>query len=349
VAAHAFELEGGDPHRFEMTAPPAFASDEMAADLIELYWRTLTRDVPFDSYADHPLTTAAVRDLSRCAAFRGPRVGNAVTPGTLFRGPTPGDLTGPYLSQFLWLDLPHGNMRLVQRGRAPVAGEEWLAIQRGALAPRITVIDPVRRHIRNSRDLTAYLHLDQSHQTFLDACAILLVMGAPFKPDYQHVPRRSRTQSGCVIFGVPHVLDCVARVAYAARKATGCQKWLVHPTHPSHPAGRAAIAGACTTVLKAFFDETFVIPDPVVASADGTSLVPWDGAPLTVGGELNKLASNIALGRDAAGVPYRSDGIESLTLGEAVATGILQELRRTCTEAFSGFAFTRFDGDTTRA
>src|SRR5262249_446464 len=33
---------------------------------------------------------------------------------------------------------------------------------------------------------------------------------------------------------------------------------------------------------------------------------PYTGAALTVGGELNKLASNIALGRDAAGVHYRS-------------------------------------------
>jgi hypothetical protein len=153
---------------------------------------------------------------------------------------------------------------------------------------------------------------------------ILLVRGAPFK-------RRSGTQRGFSTFGGPHVLDCLARVANAALKA-----------------GHAAIAGACTTVLKAFFDETFVIADPVLASADATSLVPWNGAPLTVGGELNKLASNIALGRDAACVHYRSDGIEGLKLGEAVATGILQELRRTCPEALSGFAFTRFDGDTTR-
>jgi len=55
-------------------------------------------------------------------------------------------------------------------------------------------------------------------------------------------------------------------------------------------------------VLKAFFDESFVIPDPVVAALDGLSLQPYQSSELTIGGGLNKLASNIALGRDFAGV-----------------------------------------------
>lgn len=67
-------------------------------------------------------------------------------------------------------------------------------------------------------------------------------------------------------------------------------------------------------------------------------------AALTVGGELNKLAANIALGRDVAGVHWRSDSIEGLKLGEAVAVGILRDLRATCPERFAGFSFTKFDG-----
>jgi hypothetical protein len=51
------------------------------------------------------------------------------------------------------------------------------------------------------------------------------------------------------------------------------------PTHPSYPAAHAVIAGACVTVLKAFFDEAFVIPNPVEASDDGLSLVPYSGLP----------------------------------------------------------------------
>ena len=116
------------------------------------------------------------------------------------------------------------------------------------------------------------------------------------------------------------------------------------PLHPAYPAGHAAIAGACTTVLKAFFKESFVMPQPVEASADGLSLLPYRGSDLTVGGELNKLASNIALGRDAAGVHWRSDGIEGIKLGEAVAIWILRDLRGTYHEDFQGFSLTKFDG-----
>jgi hypothetical protein len=118
------------------------------------------------------------------------------------------------------------------------------------------------------------------------------------------------------------------------------------PLHPAYPAGHAAIAGACTTVLKAFFQTSFVIPHPVEASPDGLALLSYRGPDLTVGGELNKLASNIALGRDAAGVHWRSDGIEGIKLGEAVAIGILRDMRATYHEDFQGFSLTTFDGTT---
>ena len=53
------------------------------------------------------------------------------------------------------------------------------------------------------------------------------------------------------------------------------------------------------------FNPNFVIPEPVEASDDGLSLQPWKGEPLTMGGELNKLAFNMAFGRDTAGVHER--------------------------------------------
>lgn len=118
------------------------------------------------------------------------------------------------------------------------------------------------------------------------------------------------------------------------------------PTHPAYPAGHACLVGAGATLMKAFFKEDFVIPNPVVASTDGLTLVQYSGPPLTIGGELNKLASNIALGRDTAGLHWRSDGSEGLKLGEAAAIGILQDFRRTYHEDFSGFSLTRFDGTT---
>lgn len=98
------------------------------------------------------------------------------------------------------------------------------------------------------------------------------------------------------------------------------------PTHPSYPAGHASIAGACITILKAFFKEDALIPSPVKPSADGSSLLSYEGA-LTIGGELNKLASNISLGRDWAGVHYRGDGTYGVLLGESVGIAILKDWR----------------------
>ena len=117
------------------------------------------------------------------------------------------------------------------------------------------------------------------------------------------------------------------------------------PTHPSYPAGHATIAGACVTVLKAFFKESFVIASPVQADANGLNLVPYAGA-LTVGAELDKLASNISLGRDTGGVHWRSDGIEGMKLGEEVAIQMLRDHKLLNNESFAGFSLTRFDGTT---
>jgi hypothetical protein len=123
------------------------------------------------------------------------------------------------------------------------------------------------------------------------------------------------------------------------------------PTHPAYGAGHATGSGACATILKAFFDETKSIENPVLASADGLSLVAYTGSDagsMTVGGELNKLAGNIALFRDAAGVHWRSDYTESLPLGEAVAIGLLQEMSLGFNENDAFFELTKFDGQKIR-
>lgn len=118
------------------------------------------------------------------------------------------------------------------------------------------------------------------------------------------------------------------------------------PTHPAYGAGHATVAGACTTILKAWFDESFVIPNPVVPNEAGTALLPYAGDSLTVGGELNKIASNVANGRNIAGVHWRSDATESLKLGEAIAISVLKDQKRCYNEQFSGFSLTKFDGTT---
>jgi hypothetical protein len=77
------------------------------------------------------------------------------------------------------------------------------------------------------------------------------------------------------------------------------------PTHPAYGSGHATVAGAGTTVLKAWFDESYVLTDPVVPTPDGTALVAYTGPDadrLTLGGELNKVAANIASARNMAGM-----------------------------------------------
>ena len=118
------------------------------------------------------------------------------------------------------------------------------------------------------------------------------------------------------------------------------------PLHTSYGSGHATVAGGAVTMLKAFFDESAQIKNPVVPSADGLTLVPYQGAALTVGGELNKIASNVAQGRNIAGVHWRTDATEALKLGEDVAISILKDTKGCYNESFSGFSLTKFDGTT---
>jgi len=113
---------------------------------------------------------------------------------------------------------------------------------------------------------------------------------------------------------------------------------------PSYPAGHAAIAGACSVVLKACFDGSMLLPGCVEPSADGLRLLARTDYSPTVGDEIDKLAFNIAMGRDWAGIHYRSDADAGLRLGEDVGISILQDLACTYTEDFKGFSFKRFSG-----
>lgn len=120
------------------------------------------------------------------------------------------------------------------------------------------------------------------------------------------------------------------------------------PLHPSFGAGHATVAGTCVTILKAFFQEDYVIPNPLMPnpSDGGQTVIPLSPhVDLTVGGELNKLANNVAIGRNIASVHWRSDATESLKLGEQVAIQILKDLRYTYAESFEGWSFVDFEGN----
>ena len=414
----AFSLMGADSHHLSIPPAPALASAEAAGEMVELYWHALARDVPFSKYDSDPITQAAAADLSKLSDFRGPKANGRVTPATLFRGFTAGDLAGPYVSQFLLKPIPFGVQWVEQRIRTMLPGfdfltnySDWLSVQNGVAPASVTGYDPVRRYVRSGRDLAQWVHMDVLYQAYFNAMLIMLTppdatddvtgggMGIPMNSGNPYV--KSSNQVGFGTFGPPAIAAAVAEIASLALKAVWYQKWYVHrrlrpeaygglvhnyltrgqkypihgdvvnsaaiaqvqkqtggfllpmafpegcPLHPSYGAGHATVAGACVTILKALFDESAVFPNPVVATADGSSLVPYTGANadrLTVGGELNKLAANIGVGRNIAGVHWRSDYVESLKLGEGVAIAVLKDQRLTYGETFNGFTFTKFDG-----
>jgi len=125
------------------------------------------------------------------------------------------------------------------------------------------------------------------------------------------------------------------------------------PQHPAYPEQHSIVVGAQITALKAFYDESVALGDLVpnrvlsIPSDDGQSLVPYTGSDadqMTVGGELDKLASNIAIGRDIEAVHWRSDAWQGMLLGEAIAISVLRDQQRCFNEPFRGFTFTKFDG-----
>ena len=107
-------------------------------------------------------------------------------------------------------------------------------------------------------------------------------------------------------------------------------------------------------MLKALFATTdergMALPWPdalpvVAATADGSALCDAPGrAGMTIAGELNKLAANVSIGRDMAGVHYYSDYYESLRMGERIAAGMLIEQMKHYNEPLE-LAFESFDGD----
>lgn len=400
-------FSGLDGHATRMRPAPVFRGAEAAAEMGELYWQALTRDVPFNHYGFNSDIAHAVTDLNNFLQPVGPKDGGVITPATLFRGPTPGDLNGPYVSQFLWQNVPYGSSVIEQRYEKPVAQDfmldetNWLNIQRGGSPLESPAYDPTHRYLYDNRGLGEYVHRDVLFQAYFNASLILLGFGgAAMDPNNPYFNGDIVNQGAFTSLGGPYVIDMVTQAANLALQGAWYQKWSVHrrlrpetfggrihfqqtalrpyeihpdilasdaineaysrngtymlpmaytegsPTHPAYPAGHATIAGACSTVLKAFFNEDFVIPAPVVANDDGSGLNSYSGPDLTVGGELNKLASNIAIARNAAGVHYRSDGEDGLLVGEQQAIALLQDYSRGLRENFNGFTLTKFDGST---
>lgn len=399
-----------------VAVPPPVASKEYATELVELYWASLLRDVPFTEYATNAVAKAAANELSGMPAYAGPRdAGGKVTPDLLFRGGLTagmparkffaGETDGPYISQLCIQPTNLGAQEIDQKmaNLAPNTDymtnfDTWQAVQNGVQSLIPPAMDDHRRHMYNGRVLGSFTRQDELYQAYLVAFLVMNTLSTPPNPGSPYLALKKQQPFGT--FGNPDIAATLGAVARAAINAVWYQKWIVHlrhrpesgggivhlmksglgsvavkvdplalnseaveqsqqkygtyllsqafpegsPTHPAYPTGHGAVGGACITVLKFFFDGNAALPNPMVPSADGLSLLPYVGPNLTVNGELHKLAHNVSFGHGIhAGIHWRSDTDSSLLLGEAIALSFLQDQAYTYNENFS-ITLTKMDG-----
>ncbi|MEL6258539.1 MAG: hypothetical protein AAFQ67_05750, partial [Pseudomonadota bacterium] len=435
-AAFAFELSGLDGNASRVPAAPSFDSAVTEAEMAELYWYSVTRDVPFSEYENRGIIRRAAEDLnrfSRSDIF--PRINGAVTPASVFRGGLPfagiqasGVLDGPFVSQFLLQPFQIGQLVVEQRYPKLERGNanqfmtefpEWLAIQRGfdpnaAQGGNASTFTNRTKFIARMRDLSEWVHRDFPVQSPLHAFSVILGFGTDdaFDPNLPYGMTRTNVEQGFASFGLADISGLTVLGPRQALTGAWFQKWAAHrrlrpevygarinvqlrgerdygiagellgseafsravdevrsvnqtpgdssndgllpmgfpegsPAHPAYPGGHSSFVAAGATILKAFANEDFVIPNPVVANRNGSELLSYVGTPLTIGGELNKLVANVTHARDAAGMHWRSDGVGNL-IGEAVGIATLADYSETYNEAFDGFTLTKFDGQRIR-
>lgn len=259
----AISLEGCNAAQIAVPPPATLASAERAAEAVELYWQALLRDVPFhklQSNTDDPLVLAAVEDINKLSAFKGPKLNGRVTPQTLFRGSVtyvdkndlsgrtakhvtaPGVLVGPHISQFALLNIPWGNQFISPLIRTALPGndfltdyEEWLNVQNGG-SPKSLKYDSVRRYVFTIRDLSEFSHSPGA--TFFGAALILggspnandllsSGIGAPFNPGNPFVTSKTQ-QGGNGSFALGHLQALLNLGTSRAVRAAYWQKYYLH-------------------------------------------------------------------------------------------------------------------------
>src|SRR5438132_2982200 len=122
----AFAMEGMDAGNSFEPPCPAVASQERADEAVENYWMAPLRDVPLTDYATNATALQACAELTSLSGFQGPRINGQVTPQTLFRGFTTGDIVGPYISQFLLQPVYLGALLMVQTYTTYQAGLDYI-------------------------------------------------------------------------------------------------------------------------------------------------------------------------------------------------------------------------------
>ncbi|HZD33114.1 MAG TPA: phosphoesterase [Candidatus Angelobacter sp.] len=249
----------GDPI---VPAPPALDSIEYAIELVELYWASLLRDVPFEDYPTNATAKAAAHELSTLAAayparYAGPLdSASKVTLHLLFRGglnahPTwfSGEDVGPYLSQFCIIPTSLGRLPVDQKIVTYKPAQdfmitlcEWFRIQNGKPQTSAAALDDVRRYMHCGRDTAAYTQVDELYQAYLIAYLVANSVGLPSNPGSPYAQCSTAMKpylndKPFSTFGGPDIAATLAAVARAAINAVWYQKWLVHLRHRPESGG----------------------------------------------------------------------------------------------------------------
>src|SRR5467141_848612 len=250
----AFDLEGCDSQKLgSAPAPfcqetvtiappaPALASAAYGTELIELYWASLLRDVPFTQYPSSPVAAQAAQELTGQPDYAGPRSGGRVTPDLLFRGAFPGETVGPYISQFFitptFFGQPISQQQVTYQPNIDYLTDpsSWALIQNGGNLGLQNQNAPQLSCVHSGRDLSAWTHTDVLYQGYFVAFLVLNTIGVPANPGSPY--GNSKTQVGFATFGGPHIAGMLGEVAYRALERSWFQKWFVHRRHRPESGG----------------------------------------------------------------------------------------------------------------
>jgi hypothetical protein len=247
AGAFALPLIGADAQNF--AAPPAFEIDglDYALELIELYWASLLRDVPFSEYRINATANAAADGLTKLRTkldghYCGPvDATGTVTTHLLFRGGPrqiggktyfAGEDIGPYVSQLCIQPTQCGAQPIDQKMLIYVAGldylldlQSWFDAQNGKVAA-VNVAESTRRYMRNGRALATYTHNAELAQAYLVAALVLRSLGMRANLTNPYAAYKNQKPFGT--FGGPDIAATLGAVAKAALNAAWYQKWIVH-------------------------------------------------------------------------------------------------------------------------
>ena len=254
------------PASYSMPPDPTVLSVTTAAEMTELYWMALLRDVPFDKFDTEPNISKAAAELndkfkkavadSSDAGHLSPGVDAPETSAMLapitrqnvFRLGLPGEEFGPLLSQFFVRPIAFGTQTIDTTQRPYKCGKDyltefadWLHAQRsgrdrnGQAYPNANEdgaanFEDEPRYISTMRDLARFVNKDALHQAYFNAALVLLSGGAKWTPGnpYSDIGQLTPREAGFGVLGGPHILALVSEVATRALKVVWNQKWQVN-------------------------------------------------------------------------------------------------------------------------